>query len=68
MTCPHLEYRRADGDQEFDHERPYCAILGEFVSPVRADICNDRFDFDHERHCDVFREHAATSALEADDD
>lgn len=55
MTCPHLRYRTDDGTHEFDHERPYCAVTDSFVSPMRADVCNDRNDFDHETHCDVYR-------------
>jgi hypothetical protein len=57
MTCPFLEYREADDDQEFDHERPYCAAADEFVSPMKADICNDRFQFDHEADCEVYKAH-----------
>lgn len=64
MTCPYLEYRESDDDHEFDHERPYCGAQGTFVSPVKADICNDRFDFDY-RDCDVFRAHSSESSLEA---
>lgn len=72
MTCPYLEYRDDDGDLEFDHERPYCAVQGSFVSPMRADICNDRYDFDHRDHCEVFRSvgderTAATSIAERQD-
>lgn len=55
MACPHLDYRTADDEHEFDHERPYCAVLDEFVSPMRADICNDRFDFHHAEDCEVFK-------------
>lgn len=62
MTCPYLEYRRADDDVEFDHERPYCAIQGSFVSPMRADICNDRFEFHHAEDCPVFQSHAEVEA------
>lgn len=66
MTCPYLEYRREDEDRSFDHERPYCRIAGSdespFVSPVKADVCTDRFDFDHREHCDRFRNHVGTRA------
>ncbi|MFC7200992.1 hypothetical protein [Halospeciosus flavus] len=57
MTCPHLEYRDTDADQEFEEARPYCGIVKEFVQPMRADICNDRYDLDHTEHCEIFREH-----------
>lgn len=59
MTCPFLEYRDADDEHEFDHERPYCAVTEEFVSPMKADICNDRFQFEHETDCEVYKAHVA---------
>lgn len=24
---------------------------------MKADVCNDRFDFSHTQHCDVYRAH-----------
>lgn len=54
MTCPYLEYRRSDDEHEFDHERPYCGVAESFVSPMRADICNDRHAFDHTSDCELF--------------
>jgi hypothetical protein len=53
MACPHLEYR--DGDHA-DTERAYCTVVDEFVEPMRADICNDRFDLSHTEHCEFYRE------------
>jgi hypothetical protein len=53
MACPHLSYR---SDDEFDHERAYCAVTEEFVQPMRADICNDRYDLAHDEHCEIFRQ------------
>ncbi|WP_160134201.1 hypothetical protein [Halococcus salsus] len=58
MSCPYLSYRAAAGDHEFDTERAYCTAAERFVEPMRADICNDRYDLDHERHCEIYREHA----------
>lgn len=60
MVCPFLEYRRSDDEQEFDHERPYCTAAETFVSPMRADICNDRHEFDHEEHCEWYRAEVET--------
>jgi len=70
MTCPFLEYRHADDEYEFDHERPYCAVQEEFVSPMKADICNDRFDFEHETDCEIYKAHVAEEEpeLAAQDD
>jgi hypothetical protein len=56
MTCPKLSYRQSAGDQEFETERAYCTVVEEFVSPMRADVCNDRHELNHERDCEFFRE------------
>ncbi len=58
MTCPFLEYRSEGDGRSFDTERAYCGAIGEFVQPMRADVCNDRYDLDHAEHCEIFREHA----------
>lgn len=62
MVCTYLRYRSSDEEQEFDHERPYCTAVGSFVSPMRADICNDRHDFCHRTHCDVYQRVAERAA------
>jgi len=65
MACPYLKYRRSDGNgTRFDHERAYCGIQGAFVSPMIADVCNDRDAFDHTTHCDVFRRHESGRGTE----
>lgn len=58
MTCPFLEYRRESGDLQFDEARAYCGAAERFVQPMRADICNDRYDLEHADHCEIYREHA----------
>lgn len=55
MACPYLRYRSNDEEHDFDHERPYCTATGGFVSPMRADICNDRHGFSHTTHCEVYQ-------------
>ncbi len=71
MTCPYLEYRDSDDEHEFETERPYCTVADEFVSPMKADLCNDRFEFDHAEHCEVYKQFTETeqtpSAEAADD-
>ena len=57
MTCPYLDYRDSDSEQSFDHDRPYCQLQESFVSPMEADLCNDRDQFDHEDDCAVFQRH-----------
>lgn len=63
MTCPYLEYRDEAGDLSFDAARAYCTAAERFVQPMRADICNDRYELDHAAHCEIYLEHAP-----ADDD
>ena len=58
MACPHLDYRESDGEREFDTARAFCTVAGEFVQPVHADICNERYGLDPESDCEIFREHA----------
>jgi hypothetical protein len=57
VTCPHLEYRESDGEAAFETARAFCTVTGEFVQPMRADICNDRYDLDHAAHCEIYRDH-----------
>ncbi len=56
MSCPHLEYRAADEDRTFDGERAFCTKAEQFVQPMRADICNDRYALDHARDCEIYRD------------
>lgn len=58
MGCPFLNYQAQHGEQRFDEPRAFCTAVDEFVSPMRADICNDRYDLDYEDHCEIYREHA----------
>ena len=56
-ACPYLEYRRADDEHDFDAERAYCTVEKRFVQPMRADICNDQYELDHETDCEIYIEH-----------
>ena len=55
MTCPYLEYRESNGEQTFSTGRAYCGVVDRFVQPMRADVCNDRFDLRHDGDCEHFR-------------
>lgn len=55
--CPYLEYRSEADDRSFDEPRAYCAIAETFVQPMRADICNDRYDLSHETDCEIYVRH-----------
>jgi hypothetical protein len=56
MTCPYLSYRDSDGETSFEAERAYCEVIEGFVSPMRADVCNDRGALSHEADCEFYRE------------
>jgi len=53
--CPHLEYRESAGGQTFETARAYCAVADEFVQPMRADVCNARYDLDPSEDCEIYR-------------
>jgi hypothetical protein len=46
-----------DDGRSFDEARAYCGVADEFVQPMRADVCNDRYDLDHASHCEIYRAH-----------
>lgn len=58
MTCPYLDSRDED---VFPAARPYCTVAEQFVEPLRADICHDRWSFAHTAHCEIYRTHEDTS-------
>lgn len=55
--CPALEYRHSTGGNEFETERAYCSIADRLVQPMRADICNCRYDLNPADHCEIYRRH-----------
>lgn len=56
MTCPYLSYRSSDSESKFDAERAYCEAVERFVSPMRADVCNDRHELSYKRDCEFYRD------------
>ncbi|QLH78106.1 hypothetical protein HZS55_12680 [Halosimplex rubrum] len=59
MSCPFLTYRESADGANFDEARAYCEAEGRFVQPMRADVCNDRFDLDHAADCEIYLDHAS---------
>lgn len=57
--CPHLEYRKGAGDRQFGTARAYCTVVGAFVEPMRADVCNRRYGLDPAEDCEFYREAAS---------
>lgn len=64
MACPYLEYRSETDEHSFETERAYCTVTDEFVQPMRADICNDRYDLDHETDCEIYLAAEADTATD----
>jgi len=58
MTCPFLDYRRESEDRAFETPRAYCTAAETFVQPMRADVCNDRYDLVHDVDCEIYAAHA----------
>jgi hypothetical protein len=52
--CPHLEYRRGAEGAQFETARAYCTAVDEFVQPMRADICNARYELDPTEDCEYY--------------
>lgn len=54
MPCPYLAYREGDASRSFDVPRAYCTVVDEFVQPMRADVCNDRYGLVHAADCEYY--------------
>ncbi|MGM0605403.1 MAG: hypothetical protein ACQETB_06985 [Halobacteriota archaeon] len=52
--CRYLQYRTDGQEMEFDTPRAYCTAVDSFVQPMRADICNYRYDLDPETDCEYY--------------
>lgn len=63
--CPYLEYRTNADGEEFTEPRAFCTAEGQYVEPMRADICNDRYDLQHDEHCEIYQ--AAVTDSDATD-
>lgn len=52
--CKYLEYRRKANESQFNTERAYCTVVEQFVQPMRADICNYRYELKPEQNCEYY--------------
>jgi cephalosporin hydroxylase len=64
-ACPHLDYREGAGEKTFETARAYCAVVDEFVEPMRADVCNARYGLAPDEHCEFYRAHEADDEEDA---
>lgn len=54
MACHYLEFREADAGTTFEHARPFCTAVEQFVQPMRADICSERYGLTPDEHCEFY--------------
>ena len=55
-TCRHLAYREEGEGKSFDVARAFCTVTESFVQPMRADVCNARYDLDPVTDCEFYVE------------
>lgn len=52
--CPHLSYRTEGDGKSFDVARAFCGVTESFVQPMRADVCNARYELDPTADCEIY--------------
>ena len=53
-TCPHLAYRKEGDGKSFETARAFCTVTESFVQPMRADVCNARYELVPARDCEFY--------------
>ena len=51
-----MAYREEGDGNSFETARAFCTVTESFVQPMRADICNARYDLDPETDCEFYVE------------
>ena len=67
-TCPHLAYREEGDERSFETARAFCTVTESFVQPMRADVCNARYELDPARDCEFYVEPDAEPGSDASTD
>jgi hypothetical protein len=67
-TCPHLAYREEGDGRSFETARAFCTVTESFVQPMRADVCNARYELDPARDCEFYVEPDAEPGSDASTD
>jgi hypothetical protein len=55
-ACHHLAYRKEGEGKSFETARAFCTVTESFVQPMRADICNARYELDPATDCEFYVE------------
>ena len=66
-TCPHLAYREEGDGRSFETARAFCTVTESFVQPMRADVCNARYELDPAADCEFYAEPEAGTDSTADE-
>ncbi|TKX75956.1 hypothetical protein EXE46_00090 [Halorubrum sp. GN11_10-6_MGM] len=66
--CQHLTYRESGDGKSFETARAFCTVTESFVQPMRADICNARYDLDPATDCEFYVDSQAEPADDASPD
>ncbi len=67
-TCPHLTYREEGDGKSFETARAFCTVTESFVQPMRADVCNARYELDPATDCEFYVEPASGPDSADDED
>jgi hypothetical protein len=69
-TCQHLAYREEGDGKSFEAARAFCTVTESFVQPMRADVCNARYELDPATDCEFYvgPESEATGDVDSDGD
>lgn len=54
--CKYLQYSREADGKQFNTKRAYCTAAEQFVQPMRADICNYRYNLKPEQDCEYYED------------
>ena len=65
-TCQHLAYREEGDGKSFDAARAFCTVTESFVQPMRADVCNARYDLDPAADCEFYVDPDSETAPDAE--
>lgn len=49
-----MAYREEGDGQSFETARAFCTVTESFVQPMRADICNARYELDPATDCEFY--------------
>jgi hypothetical protein len=67
-TCQHLAYREEGDGKSFETVRAFCTVTESFVQPMRADVCNARYELDPATDCEFHADPESEATEDEDSD